>query len=347
VALAGAYDTRVPAHPLFNLKVDLKNFDFQQSFKTFNTIQKIAPIAQFIAGKFNTTLTFSGELGQDMTPKLESLNMAGLIETIKALLVGFKPLQEVSRQLNLSYLNTLDLKDTRNWFEVKNGKFHLVDSDLQVKDVAMRVGGDHSILNDGMEYRLLTKVPRKTLEQGAVGTASQWGLTEINKQASKLGLQVKPGDFLNVLFTITGTMLQPKVAMKLLSADGSSTLQESVQAQVDAAIGKAKDSARTRANEELDKAKTKAGKVVDKAVDSATIRAQQELDKAKNQAVEVVKDKVTEKIGEQIGTQVGDKVGSTVQEQLDKTKASQKAKEEAERLKKQMENFNPFGKKKN
>jgi AsmA-like C-terminal region len=335
VGLAGGYDTRDAAHPKFDLKYDLRNFDFQKTFQTFVTVQKLAPLVKFMSGKFNTTMALSGELGKDMTPNLETLNLAGMIHTLQAALAGLKPMQEISRLLNVSYLQTLDVKDTRNWIEVKNGKVHLVDGDYQMKDVMMRIGGDHGIIGQDMKYNLLAKVPRKILEQNAVGAAASVGMTALNAQASKYGINIKQGDFVNVLFTITGSMLKPDVAMKLLGSDGQTTIQEAVQQQVDAVVDKAKDSVKTRANEELDKAKDKAKAEADKVVDAATARAEAEAEKLKQQAIEAAKKKAGEVVGQQVGDQI--------QDQLDKTKAGERAKAEAEKLKEKLDGWDPFG----
>ena len=51
-------------------------------------------------------------------------------------------------------------------------------------------------------------------------------------------------------------MLQPKMAMKVMSGDGQATMEDAAKGIVTAAVDKAKDSVLTRANEKLDEAKT-------------------------------------------------------------------------------------------
>ena len=70
------------------MAIDVKSMDFQQSFNTFNTFQKFAPIGQYLKGKFNTTLNLEGELGKDMSPNLNTLNLSGFLQTLSGFCVG-------------------------------------------------------------------------------------------------------------------------------------------------------------------------------------------------------------------------------------------------------------------
>ena len=340
----GGYNTQDPAKPKFKLAFNLKNIDFQQSFNTLNTFQKLAPIGQYLKGKFNTSFSMDGALGKDLSPDLNSLSMEGFIQTLQSTLTGFKPLQELGNKLNINELKNLDLNETKNWFEIKNGTIAIKEFEKKVKDMTLKISGTHSLTNE-MNYVIKTKVPRKKLEANAVGAAASSGFNVLVSEAAKYGVNIKNSEFVNVLFTLTGSMLQPKVAMKLMGGDGEATLEDAAKGIVNSAVEKAKDTLTNRANEELDKAKQKAKEAADKALDSATNVVKAKVDEAKAKAIEQAKAEAGKVLDKEVGGKVGDKVGKEIDKQLEKT-GGEKVKKEADKVKEKLDKWDPFGKKK-
>ncbi|MBL7818141.1 MAG: hypothetical protein JNL70_24235 [Saprospiraceae bacterium] len=336
INIKGGYNTQNPEKPTFKLAYDMKGIDFKQSFNTFNTFQKLAPIGQYLTGKFNTNLEMGGELGKDLMPNFSTLNAAGFLQTLQGFISGLKPLDEIANKLNISELKNLDVKETKNWFEIQNGSVKLNEFDKTIKDIKLTIGGTHSLTNE-MNYTIKTRVPRKRLESNAAGAAASAAYTEILSQASKYGLNIKNSEFVNVLFTVTGSMLQPKVAMKVMSGDGQATLEDAAKGVVNSAVDKAKDSITIRANEELDKAKTKAKEIADKAADSARNVVNRQVEEAKAKAVEEAKKRA--------GEAVGGKAGEVIDKGLDKINANEKVKQQTDKLKDKLDKFDPFKKK--
>ncbi len=338
VNLKGGYDTKDIVKPIFKMAVDVKSMDFQQSFNTFNTFQKFAPIGQYLKGKFNTSLNLEGELGKDMSPNLNTLSLSGFLQTLTGILSGIKPLEEIGNKLNISELKNLDVKETKNWIEIKNGTFSLREFDKIVsKDINLKIGGTHTLTNE-MNYSIKAKVPRKRLESNVAGQAAGAALNSIVSEAAKYGVNIKNSEFVNVQFSITGSALAPKVAMKVLGGDGETTIKDAATAAVNAVVDKAKDTVLTRANEKLDEAKKKAKEAADKALDSISNVAKAKAEEAKNKALEEAKKRA--------GEQVSKQVGSAADSLLKKTGANDKVKNEADKLKDKLDKWDPFGKKK-
>jgi hypothetical protein len=339
IGMTGGYDSK-PQNPKFDFSYNLKNVEFQKSFNTFNTFQKIAPIGQYINGKFDKELRMTGELGKDMMPNLNTLSASGFLHTIQAVVSGFKPLEEIGNKLNMDELKRFEFKDTKNWLELKNGNVIIKEFDQKVKDIAMKISGSHSLTNE-MNYIIKAKIPRKLLEKNPIGSAASTGFNVLLKEASKYGVNIQNSAFVNVQFNLTGSSLAPKVAMKVLGGDGQSSVQDVVKDQANAVINKAKDSVTTRANQELDKLKEKAKQEADKAVDAATQAAQAKLEEAKAKAAEELK----KRAGEVVKDKVGQEVGKKVDEQLQKA-GGDKLKTETDKLKDKLDKWDPFGKKK-
>ncbi len=288
VGLNGSYDTKDLAKPAFNMDMAMQNIGFRDAYQSFATVKTFAPIAQSIDGRFNTTLALSGILGRDMTPDFTTLSAAGFLETINAIVNNFKPLNEMGTKLNLNYMNKLELKNTRNWFEIKNGMVIVKPFNVQMQDVAMQIGGSHGLASD-MSYQILTKVPRSALEKSGVGSAANSGLNLLSSEASKLGVNIAQGEFINVRFDITGSYANPKLAMKVLGSDGQATIKDQASATAGAALQQAKDSVTNVVNQKVEEAKEKARAAAEKAADSLRNIANQKTEEAKKKAEEEAK----------------------------------------------------------
>jgi hypothetical protein len=326
LAMSGSYDTKDINNPAFSFKYDLQRLDFQQAFNTFNTFQQLAPIGQFMKGTFSSSMLMDGTLGSDMMPKLESLTVEGFLETINGVIDGFAPAKSIGQMLNVDYFTEgIRVVNTRNWFEVQNGVLELKEYDAKLKDINMRIGGTYSLTNK-LNLKIKAKVPRKLLEKNAVGAAASTGFGLLQQQASKLGISIKQSEFVNVLVDLTGDIASPKVGLKLLGMDGEESLEESV-----------KDEARAQIQGQLDAGKQAAQKAADKAVDSLKTIAGQKVDQAaedlKAKAAEAAKDKI------------GGALDSTAQKKADELLKGA-GKEGTDKIKENLEKFNPFGKKK-
>jgi len=325
VAIAGAYSTYEPAKPSFDVNMALLNIGFRDAYTNFSTVKAMAPIAQLIDGKFSAKFSTSGILGKDMMPDMNTLAAAGFLETINAVVSNFKPVSEISSKLNLNYLSRLELPNSKNAFEIKDGKVTLSPFNAQVRDVSMQIGGSHSLSSE-MNYQILTKTPRKALEKTAIGSAANSGLRWISGEASKFGVNVAQGEYINVRFDITGTMAKPKVAFKILPSDGERSIQEEATASAQATLNQAKDSLRNVATQKVEDVKQQAAATAQKALDSAKNVVNQKVEEAKDKAVQ------------EVGKAVGDEAAKKAEEVIKKNKA-------AEDAKKKLEEWNPLKKK--
>ena len=278
----GKYDTSDPAKPLFDIDYQIQQWDFQKAFAKLNTFQKIAPIGEFISGKFNCKFSFDGLLDENMVPDLNSLTADGFLQTIKGAISGFKPLKEVGSKLNIGLFNNMNLKDTKNWFKIKDGRINLQEFDYEYKDIEMLVSGSHGFDTD-MDYKILAKIPRELWSNNAAGQAAGKGLDFLKKEAGKLGVNVNMGDFVDVQINILGTMTNPKINIKPLGSGGKS-LKETAKDVVDDAVAKVKEEVKEKVDDvkkdvkaEVDKKRAelekKANAEVKKIMDKANIQA--------------------------------------------------------------------------
>ncbi len=326
INLTGRYDTKGEGNPEVALKMGLEDMAFQQAFTTFNTFERLAPIGKFISGNFNTDLLFEGEVGENMYPVLTTIDAEGFLETFGAVINQFKPVTAVGNALNVQALKeAIPLENTKNWFEIKDGTMEIKPVKINVKDMGFVVTGKQG-LNLDMDYSIAATIPRSVWENNAVGAVASKGVDELRNQASKLGISWEKSEYIDLNIGLAGTLSNPTVKFNLLGAEGSASLGDL-----------AKKEAQAKANEALDEGKEKAQALLDEAQDSALSKADELLDDAVQKAKErVTQDtnvqKALEDVGKKAGAELGKALGDT-----SKT---------VETIKKELEKFNPFKRKK-
>lgn len=338
IDFSGAYDTSEPGDPGFEFHYDMRGLDFGNTFATLNTFAALAPIGKFIEGKLNTDLIISGKLGQDLYPKLSTINAQGFLQTLNAQLSGFKPISTIGNALNMAALKEqLDLKNVKSWFKVENGTVTVEPFDVNLGNARMIVQGSHGLTN-AMDYQIQAAVPREMIEGNIVGSAVVQGLSRLSSQAQKLGLNIEPGDTLNLAIQLTGSLTDPKVGFNLvglgggdnLAAAGGAGLTDALQNEANTRI----DSARQVAEEQVSEAKDQVRETANQAIDSARSAARDQAEALEQQA----KDRIRGAIG--LPTD------STRQDSTTTGKPVEELKKGAEDIKKELEKFNPFRKKK-
>lgn len=190
VRTTGNYDTQNPEQPHFDFELDVAAMSFQESFKTFNTIQKLAPIAQNVTGTYGTKLKIDGLLGKGMTPVLSSLNGMGNLTTHAAALVGVSTLNQISTLSGIQQLRDPAVKDFVARFEIQRGNLYLNPTDIEMAGIKSSIVGKTS-LDGSLDY--LMKVDLK-------------GLALSNPVLANIE---------NVSFRIGGTYDNPQVKMEL------------------------------------------------------------------------------------------------------------------------------------
>ncbi len=298
IEINGGYNTKNHAKPKFDFGMNLQKLNFTESFEAFNTFQAIAPVGKFLEGLFSAKLTLSSELTNNLMPDLNTITAEGLLHTLDAALRGFKPLEKVGEKLNIDALKNLQFKNTKNWFTVKDGAVLVEDFQHTYQDISMKIGGSHK-LTGGMDYHIVAKIPRDKIGKNPLGAAANSGLDFLSKEASKLGVNLDAGEFINVQINIGGSISDPKLTFKVLGSEGKSSLKEAATAKIEEEAQKKLDEAKAEAQKRLDAEKEKAEAAAKKAADEAKAEAQKRLDEAAKKAEQKAAEELKKKAGEE------------------------------------------------
>ncbi len=288
VRIDGGYTYRGPSvAPSFDLKYALQQISFKDAFEQFNTIQQLAPVAKYLSGSFNTDMVLSSTLGRDMMPVLTDLDADGFVNTLNASIKGFAPLQKASSLLGIDALQNLEIKNTKNWFTIKDGFVTVQPFEASLGGINATIGGSHG-LNQSMDYDIVALIPRALLGNNAAGAAANKGIGILNEQAGKLGVNMAVGENVRVRIKLTGSIADPKVDFKLLGTEGEGTVKDAASAAIKDIARQAKDSLERVAQARLDaargQAEAKARAVTDSVRSVAEARVQALADDAKAKA---------------------------------------------------------------
>lgn len=338
VSLDGLYDTK-STKPLFNVKLNLNKIQFPKAFEQIVTIKQLAPVMKYIEGLFNTTLVMEGNLKKGMVPDLSTISASGLLETLNGAIRGLKPLNAASDKLGLSSLSPFSLKDTKNWFEIKNGNVELKEFTKELGDVGLRMKGNHKIQGP-MNYEMVLKIPREKLKKSGLTSGLEKGWSFIEKEAAKKGVDVAQGEFLDVKINIGGMLSSPDLKFTLLGTSGKS-MKEEIQEEVQKSIEQAKDSIKREANRKIEQAKDSLKRLGEKELEKAKQKAEEEA----NKVISDVKEKAKKEIETKIDTLINKTVSDSLKKKADEVLKAKTGKE-VDDIKDKIKEWNPFKKKK-
>ncbi len=231
VAMNGFYNSK-PAAPVVDMNIKVNKFGFKESYASFVTIQKLAPIMETATGSYSMGMTFQSTLNPDMTPDLASVEASGILKTfgLSASPQSFKQLAGIVKNPSLA---TLNIGNVDISFKIENGRLSVEPFDVKAGNVTAVVQGSNG-LDQSLDYRMDMKLPVKGI--GAEGILNQLGAAS----GGKVDLAVNIG----------GTVTDPKVTTSL--GDLGQTVIDNVKQAVEEKIEEVKQEAIDEVNKKAE-----------------------------------------------------------------------------------------------
>jgi hypothetical protein len=289
VGMNGLYNSADLSKPTFDFDMDVKDIGIQSAFKTFNTVQKLAPMAESVEGKFSTTLKLAGVLTQEMMPDYNTLSGNGVMLIASAVVRNNQVLGGLAKLTQNNSFDPLTIKDIKIKYKIEDGSLKVEPFDLNAGTVKMNIGGANKF-DGGLDYKIKTEFPA-----GATGAAVNSALASLTGKPNTGNQNIK------VNFKVGGTVDKPKVTPEgggtgSVVNDAKTAVTDKAKAEID----KAKAEAEAKLKAEADKtkaeaeAKLKAEQDRLKAEADAKLKAEQE--KAKKEAEQKAKDALKKKL---------------------------------------------------
>ena len=237
VNVKGTFDSDVKK-PKFDLDLGIKSVSIPKAFETFETIQKYAPISQYVVGNMDLNYNLKGDLTKDMTPNVASLNGGGLVKILSGTLKDTKLTSLVAQFSKPATASAMtELKELALSTTLEDGKLSVKPFDISMHGRKTTVSG-YTSLDGKINYNLLMDVPANAVT------------TSLNSAMSHyLGKNAASGD-MKVTLGVTGTYSKPSVKLVNVASASGKTVQSEVK---EAVQDKVKQEATKEASKLLDK----------------------------------------------------------------------------------------------
>mgnify|MGYP001088899839 CR=1 FL=1 len=205
IGLAGNVSTK-NAKPLFDINLGLSQLNISESFKKLDLLKFLAPVANVIEGKINSSVKLSGLLGEDFTPNLNSVSgdLAAQLLSSKLKPEQSPLLNQLGNQLNFLDTSKLNLDNLKASMSFKDGNVALNPVRLNYEDIGVEISGTHSLSNT-MSYNVVFDVPATYLG------------SDVNRLIGKIDDNEVDKISIPVTANITGSFSQPSVKTDLTS----------------------------------------------------------------------------------------------------------------------------------
>ncbi len=287
MAMSGVYDASDISDPKIDFDMNLSQWDIAKTFETFNTVQKLAPIAESARGRFSTSLKFVCSLDSMMDPELNTLTGGGKLKSHDIVVDGSNSLKKVATVLKNDRYSRLDLKDVNLTYKFENGRVNVEPFDIKMGNSKATVSGSNGF-DLTMDYLIKTEIPTKDL-----GKAAESATGILAKQASKVGVDLKGTDKVKVDLKVTGDVNDPNVTP--VFAGGKEAVKENIKDE----LKKQKEELEKKAREEAERlrkeAEKKAREEAEKAKKAAEEKAREEAERLKKEAEQKAKEEAEKK----------------------------------------------------
>ncbi|MBA9072875.1 hypothetical protein GGR22_001001 [Flavobacterium gossypii] len=245
--------------PTFNMNLGLSTVDINQTFSQLDMLKKIAPIADAINGKLNSTIKLSGNLdAKTMSPDLNTLS-GDLFGQLLSTTINSKNsavLNKLDEKVKFIDLQKLNLNDLKANLTFKDGKVNVKPFDIKYQDIKINVGGQHGF-DQSMNYNLKFDVPAKYLGTEANKLIAKLSPAEANKLENIPVTAILTGNFKNPKVSTDIEQAVTKLATQLVKTQKDKLVTQGTNALGNLLGGTKKDTTKTQTNPTKEDVKTK------------------------------------------------------------------------------------------
>lgn len=336
LVMNGEYNTKDVKSPLIDFNMNMKDFDIPSTFTTFNTVKKLAPVAENAKGKISADMSLNSRLDATMSPVYSTMQGKGKLMSKSIEIGNSKMFTKVADALKNEKLKKFSLNDLNLSFEIKDGRVYIEPFETKLLSGKMIIGGDQGI-DQTLNYAITFSIPRSEF-----GGAANAALTSLTSAAASKGLNIQPGEMVNIDAKVVGTVTDPKVQLNLKESGKNALkdVKEQLKTAVTEKVETVKEDVKAKAREQADKlikdAEAEAQKIRDVAK-SAADQIRKESDTAAEKLMKDVKNPL-QKVAQQKLAEKTKKEGYEKANKLEKEADAKaqalidKAKAEAEKL---------------
>ncbi|MEE4214498.1 MAG: AsmA-like C-terminal region-containing protein [Bacteroidales bacterium] len=285
VRLNAEYDSGNALTPRLVADLSVDGLGIRQSFNTFNTVKKLAPVAEGMNGDISMSFDFTALLGEGMIPLVETIQGRGTLVSDQIQLLSSPIYEKFSSVLQIGEDYTNTFKDLDLAFEVRDGRVHIKPFDTQLGDMKITLGGDHGI-DQSINYLMELEIPSSELPAGMSDF-----LTGLAASAALMGIEFYQPEIIRMDISIEGSVKDPVIKPSLgrnKGASGKETVREAAGELIEEKVGQARDQVSQEVSEQAGKIIAEAQKKADILKDEAALAAQKIRDEGEKNAQKLI-----------------------------------------------------------
>ena len=207
IKMNGNYNSKNTKRPSFRYDLDIKDLSIQKGYQAFNTIKKLAPVAENLRGKCNMALDINGFILPGMNPDLKKLNGTARVAIKNASIVDSDLIKNINKLAKISS-DKARLEDVDIKADIKNGKVITKPFDVKIGEYNSIFSGTNDFLGN-INYNIALYVPTKGISE-TINTF----LSQLTKNSSTKIV----GSTLVTDFQVKGKYDSPKIKIKGIRA---------------------------------------------------------------------------------------------------------------------------------
>ncbi len=282
VKMSGKYSTPNPTKPDFSYNLSLNNFDIQRTAQTFNTVKKLAPVAEKTKGKFSSDIIVTGQLNNHMQPVYPSLNGEGRLQTQSVSVSNFEPLIKVADALKMDEYKQLLVQNVNVSFNIENGRVVIKPFETNLAGANAKIQGSNG-LDQTIAYTMNLAIPKNKIPAAAQGVFKN-AFSKINNVA---GTNIQLPDPVKVNLLIGGTVTAPTV--KTDFSTNPKAITETIKEQVKETVKEKVEEVKKQVSDEAAKLMAEAQQQAQQIRDAAKMAADKVKQEGYAQADNLVK----------------------------------------------------------
>ena len=185
---SGSYSTKQnPEQPDVAMNLSIEKASFKETFEQLAMVRQLVPLFAKTGGDYSMSLDMNTVLDRQMSPVMQSVNASGVLRSENIELQQIELFGQLADALKYDQLRTLDAKDVKVEFVIKEGRLTTQPFDLKLGAASMTLAGSTG-LDQTIDYQATVHLP----EGAAGGVLSKVGVTiggTFSKPTIKLGVK--------------------------------------------------------------------------------------------------------------------------------------------------------------